>query len=184
LVKILILKPSSMGDVVQALPVLRLIKKHRPESAVFWWVDSSFASLLDGDPDLAGVVRFERRRWRAPWHWDELWRSIQWMRRQQFDWVLDLQGLARSGMVAWLANGRHCAGLDESREGSRGFYDFIVHQPGPGASAVECYLSVLPLLGIAAPRTIFREPVQTPHTRQEDVEAHRERSSELQLGAN
>jgi len=146
--KILILKPSSMGDVIQALPVLRLLKRHYPDSAIFWWVDTALAPLLEGDPDLAGVVRFERRRWRAPWRWPELWRSILWMREQRFDWVIDLQGLARSGLVAWLANGRRCIGLDESREGARGFYDIVVRQPGPGASAVDCYLSVLPTLGI------------------------------------
>ena len=68
-VKILILKPSSLGDVVQALPVLRLIKRHLPGSEIYWWIDSSLAPLLEGDPDLAGVVLFERRRWAAPRHW-------------------------------------------------------------------------------------------------------------------
>ena len=58
--KILILKPSSLGDVVQALPVLRLIKRHRPDSSVYWWIDSRLATMLEGDPDLAGVIRFER----------------------------------------------------------------------------------------------------------------------------
>jgi ADP-heptose:LPS heptosyltransferase len=58
--KILILKPSSLGDVVQALPVLRLLKHHLPASEIFWWIDSKLAPLLEGDPDLTGVVRFER----------------------------------------------------------------------------------------------------------------------------
>jgi len=91
LVKILILKPSSLGDVVQALPVLRLIKQHLPHSEVYWWIDSKLAPLLEGDPDLAGVVRFERQRWAAPRHWGELWRSVRWVRAQRFDWVIDLQ---------------------------------------------------------------------------------------------
>ena len=57
---------------VQALPVLRLIKRHLPASEIYWWIDSRLAPLLEGDPDLAGVVLFERRRWResprwAPW---------------------------------------------------------------------------------------------------------------------
>ena len=67
--KILILKPSSLGDVVQALPVLRLIKQHLPASQVYWWIDVNLAPLLVGDPDLAGVIRFHRRRWAAPRHW-------------------------------------------------------------------------------------------------------------------
>jgi heptosyltransferase I len=147
-VKILILKPSSLGDVVQALPVLRLLKRHLPQSEIYWWVASSFAPLLEGDPDLAGVIRFERRRWAAPQHWPELWQSIRWMRRQGFDWVIDLQSLARSGAFAWLANGKLTIGLDEPREGARGFYDLIVRRPSFHTHAVDWYLGVLPLLGL------------------------------------
>ena len=61
--KILILKPSSLGDVVQALVVLRSIKRRLPASQIYWWIDGLLAPLLDDDPDLAGVIPFERRRW-------------------------------------------------------------------------------------------------------------------------
>jgi len=147
-VKILILKPSSLGDVVQALPVLRLIKRHLPASEVYWWIDSNLAPLLAGDPDLAGVVRFERRRWAAPQHWGEIWHSVRWLRQQAFDWVIDLQCLMRSGVFAWLANGRLTVGLDEPREGARGFYDHIVARPSALTHAVDWYLRVLPVLGV------------------------------------
>ncbi len=146
--KVLILKPSSLGDVVQALPVLRLIKRHLPHSDIYWWIDSNLAPLLEGDPDLAGVVRFERRRWAAPWHWHEMWRSVRWLRQQAFDWVIDLQSLMRSGVFAWLANGKLSIGLDEPREGARGFYDHIVRRPSPLTHAVDWYLRALPLLGV------------------------------------
>ena len=82
--KILILKPSSLGDVIQALPVLRLLKLHYPRREIFWWIDSALAPLLEGDPDLAGIVRFERKRWGKPQHWPEMLRSIRWLRAQQF----------------------------------------------------------------------------------------------------
>ena len=85
--------------------------------------------MLEGDPDLAGVVLFERRRWAAPIHWGEMWRSVRWLRQQGFDWVIDLQCLMRSGVFAWLANGKLSIGLDEPREGARGFYDHIVRRP-------------------------------------------------------
>ena len=146
--KILILKPSSLGDVVQALPVLRLIKRHLPASDIYWWIDSNLAPLLEGDPDLAGVVLFERRRWAAPWHWDEVWHSVRWLRQQAFDWVIDLQCLMRSGIFAWLANGKLSIGLDEPREGARGFYDHIVQRPSALTHAVDWYLRVLPVLGV------------------------------------
>jgi lipopolysaccharide heptosyltransferase II len=146
--KILILKPSSLGDVVQALPVLRLIKRHLPASEIYWWLDSSLAPLLENDPDLTGVVRFERRRWTAPRYWPEMLQSIQWMREQQFDWVIDLQCLARSGAFAWLANGKFLIGLDEVREGARGFYDVAVRRASFHTHAVDWYLAVLPRLGV------------------------------------
>jgi lipopolysaccharide heptosyltransferase II len=147
-VKILILKPSSLGDVVQALPVLRLLKRHLPASEIYWWIDTKLAPLIEGDPDLAGVVHFHRSRWAAPQHWPEIVRSIWWMRKQSFDWVIDLQCLMRSGIFAWFANGKLTVGLDEPREGARGFYDLIVQRPSPQTHAVDWYLRVLPLLGV------------------------------------
>lgn len=150
--KILILKPSSLGDVVQALPVLRLIKRHWPESRVFWWIDSALAPLLEGDPDLTGVVRFERRRWASPLNWGELWRSIQWVRQQRFDLVIDLQCLARSAGFGWLADGALTVGLDESREAARGFYDVTVRRASFHTHAVDWYLSVLPVLKVPVSR--------------------------------
>ena len=146
--KILILKPSSLGDVIQALPVLRLLKRHLPDAEIFWWIDSALAPLLEGDPDLTGVVRFERQRWASPRHWPEMLRSLRWMREQNFDWVIDLQCLARSGAFAWLANGKFLIGLDEVREGARGFYDVAVRRASFHTHAVDWYLAVLPRLGV------------------------------------
>jgi len=147
-VKILILKPSSLGDVIHALPVLRLLKLHYPAAEIFWWIDSALAPLIEGDSDLTGIVRFERKRWARPRHWPEMFRSIRWMRSQNFDLVIDLQGLARSGAFAWLARGKFLVGLDEAREGARGYYDLAVPRPSFQTHAVDWYLAVLPPLGV------------------------------------
>jgi lipopolysaccharide heptosyltransferase II len=146
--KILILKPSSLGDVIQALPVLRLLKLHLPHAKIFWWIDSHLAPLIEGDADLAGLVYFERRRWASPVRWPEMFCSIRWLRAQHFDWVIDLQSLARSGAFAWLARGKFLIGLDEVREGARGFYDLAVPRKSFNTHAVDWYLSVLPALGV------------------------------------
>jgi lipopolysaccharide heptosyltransferase I len=150
--KILILKPSSMGDVIHALPVLRLLKKHLPRSQIYWWLDRNLISLLEEDPDLAGVIAFERKRWAAPRRWPEMLASVQEMRARRFDWAIDLQGLARSGIFAWLADAGLTIGLDNtgngSREGARAFYDLTPPRAGPGEHAVERYLAVLPLLKV------------------------------------
>ena len=147
-VKILIVKPSSLGDVVQALPVLRLLKLAHPGAEIFWWVDSRYAPLLENDPDLSGVILFERNGWRSPRRWLKLGQEILALRAHHFDLVIDLQCLARSGAFAWLANGGFLAGLDEPREGARGFYDLIVPRPSFGTHAVDWYLAVLPHLGV------------------------------------
>ncbi len=146
--KILILKPSSLGDVIHALPVLRLLKKHLPESEIFWWLDSRYAPLLEGDPDLAGVILFQRERWRSAWRWMEAWNSLRHIRLATFDWVIDLQSLMRTGVVAWLANGKLTIGLDDPREGACAFYDIIVPRPSAQTHAVDWYLRVLPPLGV------------------------------------
>jgi lipopolysaccharide heptosyltransferase II len=146
--KILILKPSSLGDVIQSLPVLRLLKLHFPAAEIFWWIDAALAPLLEGDPDLAGLFHFKRKRWGRPQHWPEMFRSILALRAQNFDLVIDLQCLARSGAFAWLANGKFLVGLDEVREGARGFYDLAVPRKNFHTHAVDWYLSVLPLLGV------------------------------------
>jgi lipopolysaccharide heptosyltransferase II len=146
--KILLLKPSSLGDVIHALPVLRLLRLHFRAAEIFWWIDSALAPLIEGDPDLTGIVRFERKRWGKPRHWPEMLRSIRWLRAQKFDLVIDLQCLLRSGAFAWLANGKFLIGLDEAREGARGFYDVVVPRSGFYTHAVDWYLSVLPPLGV------------------------------------
>jgi len=150
--KVLILKPSSLGDVVQALPVLRSIKRHLPHSEIHWWIDSNLAPLLEGDPDLAGIVRFERRRWARPANLLALIRNLHSLRQVEFDWVIDLQCLARSGAFAWMVNGRLLIGLDEPREGARGLYDIIVPRRSFLTHAVDWYLDVLPALGVPPAR--------------------------------
>ena len=146
--KILILKPSSLGDVVQALPVLRLLRRAHPKAEIYWWIDSRLAPLLAGDPDLDWVIPWERRGWDSVRRWRLLWTEIFWLRAQKFDLVIDLQGLVRSGTFAWLANGKLLVGLDEAREGARGFYDIIVRRATFHTHAVDWYLSVLPKIGV------------------------------------
>ena len=146
--RILILKPSSLGDVVQALPVLRLLKLHFPGSDIFWWIDSTLQALLETDPDLSGTLPFERRRWSSPLHWDELLASVRRARSLKFDWVIDLQSLARSGAFAWLANGELTVGLDDAREGAPGFYDLVAPRLSFHTHAVDWYLETLRLLRV------------------------------------
>jgi lipopolysaccharide heptosyltransferase II len=183
--KILILKPSSLGDVIQALPVLRLIRKQLPKAEVYWWIEKSLAPLLEGDPDLAGVVLFDRKGWAKPRNWGTLLDTIQWMRRQNFDWVIDLQSLLRSGAFGWLAKGNLLVGLDERREGARMFFDLAARRASWGTHAVDWYLSVLPLLGVPFSRDFEWIPKREAVIRRLDEQwgLHRDRWILLQPGA-
>jgi heptosyltransferase I len=142
-VKILILKPSSLGDIIHAMPVLRLLKLHRPEAEIHWWVESGLSPLIEGDPDLTGVFRFQRRSWSRLSGIPSLLKTVFALRRARFDLVIDLQGLARSASFAWLANGGFTIGVDDPREAAAGFYDVAVPRPGPLVHAVDWYLEVL-----------------------------------------
>ena len=150
--KVLILKPSSLGDVVQALPVARLIRAHRPEAEIDWFLNRELAPLLEGDPDLRGIIPFDRKGWVGPLGWPEAWSTLRSLRTRRYDWVIDLQSLARTGAIAWLANGGFTIGLDDGREGAPGFHDFSVPRPTPATHAVDWYLGVLRHLGIPVHR--------------------------------
>ncbi len=154
--KILILKPSSLGDVIHALPVLRSLKRHFPKGEIYWWLDAALLPLLDKDPDLSGIIPFQRKRWAAPRRWPEIALSLRTMRQHHFDWAIDLQGLARSSLFAWLANARLTVGLDNvregSREGARALYDVTPPRAPAHMHAVDRYLAVLPLLGVPVQR--------------------------------
>ena len=146
--KILILKPSSLGDVLQAIPVLRLLRLYFPDAAIDWWVDTASISILHGDPDLRRAILFERQalgRWQGI---RAFVRSLIEMRRERYDWVIDLQGLARSAIVSWIANGGLTIGVGDPREGASAFYDLSVPRPTPQCHAVEWYLQVLRVLQV------------------------------------
>ncbi len=128
--------------------MLRHLKAHIPSSRVYWWVDSRLSSLLEGDPDLEGVICFERRHWARPANWGKFWRSLQQARATRFDLVIDLQSLARSAAFAWFANGALTVGLDDSREGAPGFFDIRIPRPSPSCHALDWYLEVLRRLKI------------------------------------
>jgi lipopolysaccharide heptosyltransferase II len=86
------------------------------------------------------------------------------LRAERFDLVIDLQGLARSGAFAWLANGGFTIGVDDTREGAACFYDMAVRRPSAQTHAVDWYLEVVRRLGIEpvtdlpwlAPRPLVR----------------------------
>jgi len=149
-VKVLILKPSSLGDIIHALPVLRLIKQQRPGWEVHWWIEKNFAPLLEMDRDISALHYFERQALRS---YKSVVRGMQCigrMRAERFDVIIDLQGLARSALHGWAVHGGYTIGLDQRREGASLLYDMLIPRPSSRTHAVDWCLEVLPGIGLSA----------------------------------
>ncbi|MFC6280847.1 MULTISPECIES: lipopolysaccharide heptosyltransferase I [Polaromonas] len=108
--KILLVKLSSLGDVVHTLPVVQDIRVAMPDAQIDWVLEKSFASLLVPlleNGALRRIIPCDIRRWRkSPFSaatWRE-WRAFKTqLQSEAYDAVIDLQGLTKSALVAWLA---------------------------------------------------------------------------------
>ena len=102
--RILIVKLSSLGDVVQTLPVVHDIQAHLPGAVVDWVVEEAFAPLVRQAPTVTRVLPLAQRRWRkARWSAGvrrERREFLRLLREESYDAVLDLQGLVKSALVA------------------------------------------------------------------------------------
>ena len=108
--RILVVKLSSLGDVVHALPVVADIRAARPEATIDWVVEPGIAPLLARVRGLADMIELPLRRWtRNGWlaaaTRGEMRAFARRLRRDRYDAVLDLQGLTKSALVSLLARG-------------------------------------------------------------------------------
>lgn len=111
--RICIIKPSALGDVVQTLPVLSVLKHRFPKAKISWVINNSMVELLLNHPHIDEVIPFLRRGtfkdWRA---------LLSRLNRSKFDLVFDLQGLLRTGVMTLATRAPLRIGLETAREGS------------------------------------------------------------------
>lgn len=142
--KILIVKMSSLGDVIHSLPVLKVLRDKWPEAHISWVVNSIYSRILSGHPLLDQVIEFERGKWadvrRLIGTMGEMFRFRSLLKKGEFDLVLDLQGLLKSGLITYLSNAPYRIGFANAREGSSFFYNQKVKLPGKKMHAVDRYL--------------------------------------------
>lgn len=137
--RILIVKMSSMGDVVHAQPLATDLKAHCPDARIDWVVESAFSALPAMNPAVHEVIPISWRRWRKSLGKPEtraaLRAFLQSLQARRYDWILDCQGLIKSAAVvrlARLAEGGHRVGPDRAsaREPLAAFaYDQRVNVP-------------------------------------------------------
>lgn len=113
---LLLIKLSSMGDVVHALPAVSDVVRHVPTARISWAVEEGYAMIPAWHPGVTRVIPTALRRWRKqPWrpgHWREagiLWSAL---REEGITHVIDAQGLVKSALLA-RASGRPCWGPDQ-----------------------------------------------------------------------
>ncbi|MGI8436589.1 MAG: glycosyltransferase family 9 protein [Chthoniobacterales bacterium] len=143
---ILIIKPSSLGDIVHTLPAVAAIRDANPQAEITWLINPEWAPLLRGNRDIDHVHIFPRGEFRglgAP-------RSLlPWLKKTkalQPDAAVDFQGLLRSALIGRISGARDFFGLSDAREGSRLFYKTIARVPRR-THAVERYLKLAEATG-------------------------------------
>jgi lipopolysaccharide heptosyltransferase I len=152
--RILIVKPSSLGDVVHALPAVNLVRTQYPRAHIAWLINPEFKTILHRNPVIDSVIEFPRRNPAA------LPSLIRHLRRAQFDTVIDLQGLLRSGLLAFATGAHRRIGMSDSREGARLFHNEIV--PVARCHAVDRYLAVAQHLGCPTSPVLFPLGIDLP----------------------
>lgn len=149
--RILLVKPSSLGDIVHALPVLHGLRRRYPGATIDWLVASSFASLLRGHPEIDELVIFDRKRLagfgRNLSATTALFAFLRRLRAGKYDLVIDLQGLFRSGFFSRATGAGVRLGFRTAREGARFFYTHQVCVDDPDAHAVDRNYLVARVLG-------------------------------------
>ena len=107
--KVLIVKMSSMGDVVHALPALVDMKRENPEIEIDWVVEAGFADIPSFHPAVNKVIPIAIRRWRKNWLKcltnGEVSEFVRNLRSSDYDLIIDSQGLIKSAIVAKIAKG-------------------------------------------------------------------------------
>ena len=124
--RILIIKPSSLGDVIHALPAVNLIRRRHPYAEISWLINDTLVSLLKNSPVIDELIPFPRQQFGRLTQFPKFCDFLDGLRIHEFDLVVDLQGLFRSGLMAWATNAPRRVGLSDAREGAQLFYTEIV----------------------------------------------------------
>jgi ADP-heptose:LPS heptosyltransferase len=156
---LLIIKPSSLGDIVHTLPAVALLREAYPQANITWVINPEWAPLLRGNNCINHIHIFPRGELGGL---GAATRLLPWLRqtgRLRPDAALDFQGLLRSALIGKMSHPRTFYGMSDAREGARNFYDHVAPVERD-AHAVERYLALVESFGVPARRPL-RFPLPT-----------------------
>lgn len=162
--RIALVKPSALGDIVHALPVLTALRVRFPAASITWVVNSAYEPLIKNHPDLSDSLAFDRGAFKKG-----VWHSARYaisfaaeLRRRRFDLVIDLQGLLRTGLMTLATGARVRVGFANAREESRFAYTHRIRVPDADRiHAVDRYWRVAEALGAGDVPKRFHVPLET-----------------------
>lgn len=153
--RVLLVRLSAIGDVIHGLPVLNALREAMPDAFLAWVVERRAAAILEGHPALDALVVVERG-----WLWRprQVWQLRHRLQQLRPDVAIDLQGLARSAIAAWLSGARRRIGFgcQKGREGSRWLNNELIYSTRQ--HIIDCNLELLRPLGIENPPVRFNLP--------------------------
>ena len=141
--RVCVIKPSALGDVVQAMALLPALRKRFPAAKISWVIASGLRDLVEPHPLVDRAIPFDRRGGWASWR-----RLLADLRAARFDVTFDLQGLARTGLMAAATGARTRIGLESAREGSRLAAHRLIPDTGRVMPAHVRYWRVAEELGV------------------------------------
>lgn len=156
--RILIIRPSALGDVCRSVPVLASLRRTCPDATIDWLVQDSFADAVRHHPALDAVIPFPRAELGKTSRRGNLLPTLRWMNRAlrprpRYDLVIDAQGLFRSGLFAWWTGARARVGYRNAEELGWIFLNRTA-RVDRARHAVERMLALLPLAGIEPVRDL------------------------------
>lgn len=158
LMRILLVKTSSLGDVIHNLPVVTDLRRRFPDATIDWVVEEGFAEIPRMHPGVRRVLPVALRRWRrsllSPATWREISAFRAGLQAESYDLVIDTQGLLKSALITRMARGRRCgyAGTVAREPLAARFYDACFEVPtNLHAVLRNCQLAALAAGYAAAP---------------------------------
>ncbi|MGO9613375.1 MAG: lipopolysaccharide heptosyltransferase I [Dissulfurispiraceae bacterium] len=160
--KILVVKPSSLGDIIHSLPVLLALSQTFPDAKIHWVVAKGFEEVLEHHPMVAKLLIINKDQWKRkgkiPETLLEMRTLLSELKNESYDLVIDLQGLLRSGLIAYATRAPLRIGFNEAKEGANLFYTHKV-EGGRNVHAVDRYLKIASTLGCDSQGVSFPLPL-------------------------